>query len=173
MFSLQSNDFAECHIAMTKLLEFYRVRGEYNESMLQAILLFRFYNGTDPSDSIRSVIESVQFSFSSEIFLNPSIIEAFEIIRICSNLNVFSLRRVLEAKRDKCEITLILLDLIEKRIRKQIAQQLSKAYSLTSEDWICKLLDLVNFAKIFELGIPPERVNINEGKVKFLKNIAQ
>ena len=83
------------------------------------------------------------------------------------------MRRVLEARRDKCEITLILLELIEERIRKQIAQQLSKAYSLTSEGWICKLLDLENFAKIFELGIPPERVNINEGKVKFLKNIAQ
>lgn len=169
LFSLRKQDFAECHIAMSKLLDFYSISGEYNKPFLQAVLLFRFYNSSDMGESIKNVHEMLQFVLPLKCLSYPIIKDTMRMINHCIQSNVFALRKIRQCYAQEDAIKLM-LDLIESKTCKHIAQQLPRAYSVSSEAWICNLLQLNDAKSLGDLGIAEERFQITDGKVKFLKN---
>ncbi len=79
----------------------------------------------------------------------------------------------MESETDFSEGSRIVLRLIEQRVTRLAALKMSKAYQLTSEIWAMKLLNVQSVDKFFELGIDREKVQICDGKVKFLRNKMQ
>ena len=59
--------------------------------------------------------------------------------------------------------------MMKDKTRQQLALHLPRAYSVTSEGWILKLINVEKVQDLTGLGLENEKFEFNEGKVKFLK----
>lgn len=167
-FSLENDDLSECHIAMSKLIDFYSQIGEFQDISL--ILLFRFYYANDLLVGMSQVSHFIHNVLPSGQRDSVEVKTSLELLTSVVNLNYFKFKKFSSIFSTDPSIS-ILLAKIKENMRRRLALYCCKAYPLTSVAWIRKLLEIEGDLKVsFEaLGLNENQFIIDGEKIRFKK----
>lgn len=167
-FSLHNDDLSECHIAMSKLFEFYSQAGIFQDIVL--IVLFRFYYANDISVGMSQVSHFIHNVLPNQQRDCAEVWSSLELLRSVVNLNYFKFKKLCQQFASDNLIS-ILLGKINENIRRRLALNCCKAYPLTSVKWIQQLFGINDDLKtgLESLGLDADRFTIDGEKIRFKK----
>jgi hypothetical protein len=164
-FNLKKGEMAECHISISKLIEFYEERKKFNIKMIGLIILFRFYYAKSEDEGIAEVAALLRNKISLQIIKSDHI---QGILNICiSNQNYWQIKN----KFDQFdEFEKVLINLIAERSKKSFILNILKSYPLVSVTWIKTLLILSAEDNVQEIinKETGQLIELNEAKDKFI-----
>jgi len=131
---------AECHISISKLIDFYEERRKFNIKLLGLIILFRFYytkeggGGGEGGGGLAEVDTLLRTKISLEIIKSDHI---QSVLNICTS-NQWNLKMNFD-QFDESEK--LLINLIAEKSKKSVLFNILKSYPLVSISWVKTLLN--------------------------------
>ena len=128
---------AECHISISKLIDFYEETRKFNIKILGLIILFRFYytkEGGGGGGGLVEVDTLLRTKLSLEIIKSDHI---QSVLNICTS-NQWNLKMNFD-QFDESEK--LLLKLIAEKSKKSVILNILKSYPLVSVAWVKTLLN--------------------------------
>lgn len=160
---------AECHISISKLIDFYCEEGKerFNIQILGLILLFRFYYTKDVEEGFAEVASLLRNKVPFELLKNDHIQSILSIIVEASDGNYLITKR----ESDKLdELERIMIKMICERSKKVFIGHVLKSYPLVSVQWIKELLDFEDSEGVKDIinEVTGQMIELNETGDKFI-----
>lgn len=149
---------AECHISISKLIDFYEEQKEFNHKILGLIILFRFYYTETEEEGRAEVAALLRNKISLKVIKSDHIQSILKILS--SNLTDF--------KSEFDDLEMLLIVLIKKRSRKSFIMNILKSYPMISVAWIQTLLNANENVQELIKEETGQLIELNETREKFI-----
>lgn len=136
-FNLRKSEMAECHIAVSKLLDFYSETGGFNDSFLSILILFRFYYTGDVSEGLAEVSTILRQKIPLEALKDGNVQLALKVCNLAADENYWMIKK-LDSVNDP-ELSL-LIELIGESCKKTFTRNIIRSYPVVPVSWIKTLL---------------------------------
>lgn len=162
---------AECHISISKLIDFYEERRKFNTKVLGLIILFRFYyvneGGAGAGEGLAEVATLLRNKIELKVIKSVHI---QSVLSICtSNQNYWQIKMKLDQFD---ELEKLLINLIAERSKQAFILNILKSYPLVSVYWVKTLLSSINTSDDHVQEMIKDEtgqlVEFNERKDKFI-----
>ena len=167
-YSLRARDWAEAHIALSRLQRLYgsHRRSFYNTEHLCSIILFKYFYCNDLQE-----LDHLWSQLSPDQQRLPQCDLAWGVVTLAISQNIVHLRRLVLRGAEK-----LILDEIIKRAEAELGLAVFRAYPLLPPSWIEQLFNQPKFeciddARTFavqKLMLDPDRVGINSERTKLV-----
>ena len=138
-FNLKKCEMAECHIAISKLLDFYGQMGIYNKEFLSIIILFRFHYTGNVNEGLAEVSTILRQKIPFELLIDPYVRLALLVCKLAAGGNYWKIKTIRSDILCSPEI-LLLVDLIGESCKNNFVCHIIRAYPMISVSWIRTLL---------------------------------
>lgn len=127
---------AECHISISKLLDFYNEKRKYNHEFLAIIILFRFYYTNEGLAEVSTILRQ---KIPLDSLKDPSIKFALRVCKLASEGNYWMIKKLRSDERVNRDL-LTLIDLICESCKNVFISNIIRAYPIVSVSWMRTLL---------------------------------
>jgi len=171
-FNLRKCEMAECHIAISKLLDFYMETGKFNNSFLSIIILFRFHYTRNVNEGLAEVSKILRQKIPLDLVKDSNVKLALKVCKLAADGNYWIIKKIKSSDMAYDPDFLLLIDLIGESCRKTFVWNIIKAYPIVSISWIRILLhtddSIYTLKSLLESSGDGRSIELNENGDKFI-----
>lgn len=127
---------AECHIAVSKLLDFYNETGRFNNEILSILILFRFHYTGDVNEGLSEVSTILRQIVPFESIKDTNVQFALMVCKLAAEENYWMIKNIRTLDPDVS----LLIDLICEACKKSFVWNIVRSYPSIPVAWIKTLL---------------------------------
>lgn len=128
---------AECHIAVSKLLDFYSEKRIFNHSFLSILILFRFHYTGNVNEGLAEVSTILRQKIPLDSVKDTNVQLALNVCKLAADENFWMIKEL--EPSDDPEV-MLLIDFICESCKKTFVQNIVRSYPIISVSWIRTLL---------------------------------
>ena len=142
LFNLRKGEMAECHIAISKLLDLYNEYEKFDNLFLSIIVLFRFHYTGNVKEGLAEVSTILRQRIPLDSFKDPNIQLSVRVCKVASDGNYWMIKNIQSEEIINLlnSDLMILIDLICESCKKNFVGNIIRSYPIVSISWIRILL---------------------------------